>query len=189
VGIQESCPQNNFRRVIGSWISEGEFCNHKINYFPEPDSQLPLHMLLAILNSKLTDWYFRLGSTNASVSHYQLYNLPTPSFQVARSRDDSKLRAFTRCIDEHDVSAAWRTIEQDLAEAPYPETVAICMVKLVEQVMTIEANRGEITRAQRSALAPEAQPLQDLLDRMIFRMAGLTDGEAKALLERLVKML
>ena len=37
--------------------------------------------------------------------------------------------------------------------------------------------------------APEAQPLQDLLDRMIYRMAGLTDTEARGLEERLSRML
>src|SRR5260370_34328862 len=30
VGVQESCPQNNFRRIIGAYIPSGEFCNHKI---------------------------------------------------------------------------------------------------------------------------------------------------------------
>jgi len=82
VGLQESCPQNNFRRIITAFIPKGQFCNHKINYFPENDSQLPLELLIGLLNSKLHDWYFRLGSTNASVSHYQLYNLPSPVFST-----------------------------------------------------------------------------------------------------------
>ena len=85
VGLQESCPQNNFRRLIASLIPAGEFCNHKINYFPEPEAKLPLEFVLGLLNSKLADWYFRLGSTNAAVSHYQLYNLPVPAFQDGSS--------------------------------------------------------------------------------------------------------
>lgn len=48
---------------------------------------------------------------------------------------------------------------------------------------------SDIARTERSALAPEAQPLQDLLDRMIYRMAGLTDAEANALEDRLEMML
>ncbi|MCK4373708.1 MAG: Eco57I restriction-modification methylase domain-containing protein, partial [Candidatus Brocadiae bacterium] len=71
IGWQESCPQNNFRRVIAAPIPRGEFCNHKINYVPEAAAQVSLDSLLALLNSKLLDWYFRLGSTSASVSHYQ----------------------------------------------------------------------------------------------------------------------
>src|SRR5262249_51352227 len=37
IGLQESCPQNNFRRLIACLIPAGHFCNHKINYFPEQD--------------------------------------------------------------------------------------------------------------------------------------------------------
>lgn len=33
-----------------------------------------------MLNSVFADWYFRLGSTNAAVSHYQLLNIPCPRF-------------------------------------------------------------------------------------------------------------
>ena len=48
---------------------------------------------------------------------------------------------------------------------------------------------SHIARTERSALDPRAQPLQDLLDRIIFRMAGLTDAESKAREERLATML
>jgi len=41
VGLQESCPQNNFRRIIACLIPKGQFCNHKINYFPESTCKLP----------------------------------------------------------------------------------------------------------------------------------------------------
>ncbi len=79
VGWQESSPQNNFRRIIAAPIPVGQFCNHKINYIPENEAKLPLDFVLAILNSKISDWYFRLGSSNAAVSHYQIYNLPVPA--------------------------------------------------------------------------------------------------------------
>lgn len=54
----------------------------------------------------------------------------------------------------------------------------------VNQIINIERDRSE-----RSALATAAQPLQDLLDRIIYRIAGLTDAEAKGLEERLSNML
>lgn len=78
VGWQESSPQNNFRRVIAAPIPAGHFCNHKINYLTEGDSDVDLDLLLAILNSAVTDWFFRLSSTNAAVSHYQIKLLPIP---------------------------------------------------------------------------------------------------------------
>jgi hypothetical protein len=46
-------------------------------------------------------------------------------------------------------------------------------------------DRGDIARAERSALAPPAELLQDLLDRTIFRMAGLSDQETNAPKDRL----
>jgi hypothetical protein len=74
IGLQESSPQNNFRRLISCRILKEHFCNHTINYTTEEHSKLPLELVLFVLNSAFAEWYFRLGSTNAHVSHYQLKN-------------------------------------------------------------------------------------------------------------------
>jgi hypothetical protein len=63
------------------------------------------------------------------------------------------------------------------------------MVELTNRIVAVEANRGDIGRTERSALDPKAQPYQDLLDRIIYRMAGLTDAEAAGLERRLAGML
>jgi hypothetical protein len=47
----------------------------------------------------------------------------------------------------------------------------------------------DIARTERSALAPEAQPYQDLIDRILYSMAGLTDDDVKCLEKRLEGML
>jgi len=188
VGIQESCPQNNFRRIIASLIPSGEFCNHKINYFPQSDSELPLIVVLAILNSKLTDWYFRLGSTNASVSHYQLYNLPAPAFSSTKP-PGSELPTFPAALERQEWNQAFAVIEPMLAQPPFPPSAMHCMTRLVDEIIRIESVRGHIARSERSALAPEAQPFQDLINRILYRMAGLTDAEAADLERRLAVML
>jgi hypothetical protein len=59
----------------------------------------------------------------------------------------------------------------------------------VERIIAVERDRGDVARTERSALALAAQPLQDLLDRIIFRMAGLSDEEAIGLEQRLSLML
>jgi hypothetical protein len=46
-----------------------------------------------------------------------------------------------------------------------------------------------IARTDRSALAPEAQPYLDLIDRILYRMAGLTDTEVQGWEMRLEKVL
>jgi hypothetical protein len=88
VGLQESSPQNNFRRIIACRIPTRHFCNHTINYTTKDDCEIDLALALFVLNSSFADWYFRLGSTNAHVSHYQLTNLPCPRFGSVRGETD-----------------------------------------------------------------------------------------------------
>ena len=56
-------------------------------------------------------------------------------------------------------------------------------------IIASEQHRGEIARSERSALCAEAQPYQDLIDRLLYAMAGLNDDEARGLEERLARML
>ena len=63
------------------------------------------------------------------------------------------------------------------------------IVELVKRIIHIEKGRGEIARSERSKLDPAAQRYQDLIDRLFYAMAGLTDAEAKGLEDRLSRML
>ena len=44
-------------------------------------------------------------------------------------------------------------------------------------------------RSARNHLVPPAQPYQDLIDRILYHLAGLTEGEWRGLEERLAGML
>jgi len=190
VGVQESSPQNNFRRLIASLIPAGEFCNHKINYVPEPASKLPLEFVLALLNSKLADWYFRLGSTNAAVSHYQLHNLPCPVFADSRIPADNRLRdRAVAAVDSGRHDNALAVLTAGLTCPPFSLAVQDVLRELVRRIVAIEQARGEIARDDRSALAPAAQPLQDLIDKLLYAIAGLTEPEYVGLEQRLARML
>jgi hypothetical protein len=156
---------------------------------PQRDSLLPLPALLALLNSRLLDWYFRLGSTNSKVNDYQFKNLPAPKFDLDSPCDDAITRQFEGRVARKDVDGAFELVEPIVSSPPYSTTVVACITTVVKSMMAIELSRGDIARTERSALAPEAQPLQDLLDRMVYRMAGLTDAEANALEDRLRMML
>jgi hypothetical protein len=48
-----------------------------------------------------------------------------------------------------------------LAKAPFSPAVRQVIVAAVQQIMTIEADRGDIARTERSALDEAAQPYQD----------------------------
>ncbi len=63
------------------------------------------------------------------------------------------------------------------------------IVAAVERIMAIEEARENMARKDRSALHPDAQPYQDFIDRLFYRMAGLTDDESAGLEERLARML
>ena len=80
-------------------------------------------------------------------------------------------------------------MEPLIANHPFPPPIIACMVRLVDEISKVEAARGAIARTERSALAPEAQPYQDLIDRILYRMAGLADAEARGLEKRLAGML
>jgi hypothetical protein len=63
------------------------------------------------------------------------------------------------------------------------------MIAAVERIIAIETNRGEIARRDRSELASAAQPYQDLIDLLLYQLAGISDLESKALEQRLENML
>lgn len=187
IGFQRKSPQNNFRRLIACHVPKGEFCCESISYFPEQESAFPLNVLLALLNSKLLEWFFRLGSTNAMVSEYQINNLPAPSFK--KDGHPKEIPSFSHAVAKRKWGEAFGVVEPLIAEAPFPSSIMGCMMGLVDEITKIEAARGDIARTERSALAPEAQPYQNLIDRILYRMAGLTDAEAQGLEKRLENML
>jgi hypothetical protein len=190
VGLQESSPQNNFRRVISALIPVGQFCNHKINYLPEHTSQHPLKFVLGLLNSKLIDWYFRLGSTNAAVSHYQLYNLPCPIFaDTLETIDETLQETALDALVSGDKERVFDLLHPALNVVPFTLAVRTVIIEAANRIIAIEERRGEISRAARSTLAPAAQPYQDLIDRIFYAMAGPSASEAGGLEERLAHML
>jgi len=186
VGWQESSPQNNFRRIIAAMIPTGQFCNHKINYFPESECQLSLDLVLALLNSRVSDWFFRLTSTNAAVSHYQLYALPTPTIADDAPGCPQWLEMLAK--------GRWTDLGGLLANAcmepgVMPEPVAEALAAMSQRIQEIEAKREIKSRAERSQLAPESQPIQDAIDTVLFRCCGLSEDDAQYIEQRLQEML
>jgi hypothetical protein len=185
LGWQESSPQNNFRRLIGARIPRGRFCNHLINYIPEDGSKADLDLVLAVFNSAVSEWFFRLSSTNAHVSQYQIYNIPFP--QVA----------------DLGISLEWRKLLEDECWAELvnlltavcpgsglmPKPVAEALAEMSRRIQEMESGRTLSKRSDRSHLAPESQPIQDAIDAVLFRCYGLSEDEANYVRHRLTEML
>ena len=76
-----------------------------------------------------------------------------------------------------------------LVTPPFSPAVRDTIIEAVKRIMAIESARGEIARTERSALDNKAQPYQDLIDQLFYRMAGLSDEEVAGLESRLARML
>jgi hypothetical protein len=80
-------------------------------------------------------------------------------------------------------------LQPAMAVPPYGLAVQEVIVDLVNRIIAIESARGEIARTDRSHLAPAAQPYQDLIDRILYTLAGLSEPEWRGLEGRLAQML
>ncbi|MBP3537949.1 MAG: N-6 DNA methylase [Muribaculaceae bacterium] len=68
---------NDKVRLVSTLVPSGYYLAHSCNYIV-PCDEIDLVALLAILNSKAMNWYFRCFSTNSNVNSYEVENLPIP---------------------------------------------------------------------------------------------------------------
>ena len=185
IGYQRSSPQNNFRRLIAAPISPEMFCFDTVSYVSEGSSKINLDILLALLNSKFLDWYFRLCSTNSKVNEYQFNNLP-----VVQTPDYVSDTPWGALIDERRWDQLEASLLDECSEPGFlPGPVAAALAKMCRQIQRIEASRTLKNRSERSHLASESQPIQDVIDRVLFRCYGLSNDDARYVEERLREML
>lgn len=189
IGFQRSSPQNNFRRIVAAPLAAGSYCFDTISYVPKSTTKIPLNVILALLNSKLLDWYFRLGSTNSKVNEYQFNNLPCPVFGANNGQHVPVVKKVRAELQMGRVHAAEQLLVPFLETPPFAECIISSISAAVERICAIEHERGEIARTARSALDPAAQPYQDFIDRLFYTLAGLTPDESAALEHRLATML
>ena len=185
VGFQRSSPQNNFRRLIASPILQGEFCFDTVSYVTDSSSKISLDLLILLLNSKILDWYFRLGSTNSKVNEYQFNNLP-----VVQTPDYVSDTPWGALIAERRWDQLEASLLDECSEPGFlPGPVAVAFVTMCREIQRIEASRTLKNRSDRSHLAPESQTIQDVIDRVLFRCYGLSDDDARYVEKRLREML
>ena len=91
IGFQESSPIDNWRRLIACHIPAGHYCVHKIRYFAT-DAKYDIFAVLAIFNSRVTEWRFGLTSTNNSINAYEVDALPIPRFECLSGSNGGSTR-------------------------------------------------------------------------------------------------
>jgi Alw26I/Eco31I/Esp3I family type II restriction m6 adenine DNA methyltransferase len=77
IGYQRGAAIDNWRRIIATIIEKDSFCSDTINYIVNPKEH-DLFTILALLNSSLWEWRFRLTSTNNHVNSYEIDSMPMP---------------------------------------------------------------------------------------------------------------
>jgi hypothetical protein len=86
IGYQRNAALDNWRRLIFGPLPAPSYCFDSVSYFPITDKTVALSRL-AILNSRLLEWRFRLTSTNNHVSTSEIAALPLPGFGKAGPND------------------------------------------------------------------------------------------------------
>jgi hypothetical protein len=185
VGFQRSSPQNNFRRIIAARIPKGNFCLDTISYVTESSCKINLDLVLALLNSALLDWYFRIVSTNSKVNEYQFDLLPVPTFSP-----DRKTLEIEHFFKNRNWAGLAQYLREQLGESGVlPSAVAGAVIKMTRKIQDIEAERLLKNRSERSNLSLESQPIQDAIDEVLFKCYGLSDEDAEYIKQRLTDML
>ena len=83
----------------------------------------------------------------------------------------------------------FKVVEPMLEKHPYSIVIQNVISEVSKKIIEIEVERGDIPRSARSTLEPKAQPYQDLIDRLFYVMAGLSEAESSAIEDRLTRML
>jgi len=185
IGFQRSSPQNNFRRLIAARVPAGSHCLDTISYVTDTSSRVDLSLILLLLNSKILDWYFRLGSTNSKVNEYQFNALPVP--QISSDHKAS--------LGEIDIAkeSGSRLVQRltNLCSEPglLPKCVYEVLLGLCARIEVIEGQRVLTKRSDRSHLSPESESIQQVIDAVLFRYYGLSEEEGTFVEGRLGVML
>ena len=95
IGYQRGAAIDNWRRIIATIVEKDNFCSDTINYIITP-KEYNLFAILALLNSSLWEWRFRLTSTNNHVNSYEIDSMPMPpvSFTTPEKVRKERLEEF-----------------------------------------------------------------------------------------------
>ena len=77
IAMQGMTGANDKIRIIMSLIPKGIYLANSCNYLL-PNKELPSKYLLALMNSRIINWYFRCFSTNSNVNGYEVESFPVP---------------------------------------------------------------------------------------------------------------
>jgi hypothetical protein len=91
IGYQRGLTIDNWRRIIATIVEKDNFCSDTISYVVKP-KKYNLFAILALLNSLLWEWRFRLTSANNHVNSYEIDSMTLPHISFTTPEKDRKER-------------------------------------------------------------------------------------------------
>lgn len=143
IGYQRGAAIDNWRRIIATIVEQDKFCSDTINYIVNPN-EYNLFALLALLNSSLWEWRFRLTSTNNHVNSYEIDSMPMPPISFTTPEKERK-EFFEEAIELHEDSKyddIIKWIEYELALGR-TDAVHDFLAYLAEQMIEMNKTKNE----------------------------------------------
>lgn len=98
---QQIVNKNKIRRVSFAPIAENFVLANSCNFIAlDNDSPITLNFLLAIFNSPLINWYFKLSSSNNHINNYEIDEFPIPANSKHIKEIDSLVSEYLEKNDE-----------------------------------------------------------------------------------------
>lgn len=102
------------RRLSFALVAGGHALANSCNYLQTEDEELQL-FLLALLNSSVLDWHFKLTNSNNHVANSELANLPIPDLRTVRTAERQHLTKLARTATESGVNAVATELDEATA--------------------------------------------------------------------------
>lgn len=120
-GYQRNSALDSSRRLLVAELPNPSYCFDSIAYIPIHGAERP-YAWLALLNSDLLEWFFRLTSTNNHVSTDQLHKLPALRAGAGTATTPSAVRTAL-------VRRARAAVTTNLADAPSVTEEIVAMLQ------------------------------------------------------------
>ena len=121
---------NDKIRLVMTIVPEGMYLGHSCKYIM-PIDELPLECILAIMNSKIANAFFRCFSTNSNVNGYEVENIPIPKIPKDIQSELTEKVSYILSAKQKDNYSKTLDVEQEIDQLVYklynltPEEIAI----------------------------------------------------------------
>jgi Alw26I/Eco31I/Esp3I family type II restriction m6 adenine DNA methyltransferase len=143
IGYQRGSAIDNWRRIIATTIEKDNFCSDTVNYIVTP-KEYNLFAILALLNSALWEWRFRLTSTNNHVNSYEIDSMSMPPIFFTTPQKERK-EFFKEAVNlykgsEYEDILKWAAYELALKRN---DTIHDFLAYLAEQMIELNKRKNE----------------------------------------------